>query len=68
MSAKGKMRGALRGTGHCRVPGHGQSCSLTHEIRDDGMDRTREKRSWRDEAEVEAAAPLEPQREDGPCR
>jgi len=64
MGAKGKMRGALRGMGHCRVSGHGQSCSLTNEIRDDGMDRAREKRVWRDEAESEAVPPLEPQGED----
>jgi hypothetical protein len=41
-----KMRGHLKRVGRCSVPGHGQSCCVSREIREDCITRQQEKRDW----------------------
>lgn len=48
---RGKMRGSLKAIGRCSVPGHGQWCVVTHEIRESVMCRAAEKRAWKREVQ-----------------
>lgn len=41
------MRGRLKALGQCSVPGHGQWCVVTREIRESTTCRAAEKREWR---------------------
>ena len=53
MSSRKKMRGSLKKVGRCIVPGHGDSCEVTHEIRSSPITRAAEKRQVRREIERE---------------
>jgi len=47
MGPENKLTGRRKRFGRCSVPGHGDRCSVTHEIRQSGTSRAQDKREWK---------------------